>query len=112
MPPPSESAAKFQQNTVTILQHLKEIIDANDKRYEERFKAQEQAVGTAMIAQEKAVSAALLAAKEAVGKAETATDARLLGMNEFRRTVDDLVKGYMTRLEVEQRLGAMASEMT
>lgn len=51
-------------------------IEGNDKRYEQRFAAQETAV-----------SAALLSAEKAVTKAETATENRLILLNELRTGV-------------------------
>ncbi len=60
-----------------------DAMDAADKRYEQRFLAQESAVQTALVGQEKAVAAALAAQKEAVSKAEIAADKRFDSFTEL-----------------------------
>lgn len=61
--------------------HLAQIMNERDSQYRQRFDAQE-----------KAVAAALAAAKEAVVKAETASDRRFENTNEWRATVNDILK--------------------
>ncbi len=107
----ASDARALNQNTVSILQHLKELIDANDRRYQEQFESQRQAVATAMTAQEKAVRAALDASDRAVNKAETATNERLVAMNEFRAALNDQTRTYMPRLETENRLSALDEKL-
>lgn len=79
-----------------VLGRLNEL----DKRYEQRF-----------IAQEKAVVAALQAAKEAVNKAETATEKRFEGVNEFRSSLSDLTATMMPRSESTARWSALADRV-
>ena len=67
-----------------------------DRRYEQRFAAQE-----------KAVEAALTSAKEAVLKAETASEKRFEGVNEFRATLADQAATLISRAEVEQLFKAL-----
>lgn len=57
-------------------QHIREIMDERDRRYQERFEASE-----------KAVQAALASAKEAVLKAEMSVDKRIELLNELREGV-------------------------
>lgn len=95
----------------TLLEHVLAKIDANDQRYQQRFLDAQTAVNTAMSAAEKAVSAALSAAKEAVIKAETASDKRFEGVNEFRATLSDQQRTLMPRSEAELRLNAMAAQL-
>ena len=68
------------------IETLKDLMDERDKRY--------NAVAGA---QEKAVSAALAAAKEAVIKAEAAADRRFENTNEWRQTVNDLLRAQQGR---------------
>ncbi len=85
---------------VSLQEHLMAVIDGNDRRYAERFDAQENAV-----------KAALDAAALAVNKAEEATEKRLEGMNEFREQARDRDVAFLTKVEfdgyrngVEQRM--------
>lgn len=71
-----------------------------DKRYEQRFEAQE-----------KAVISALHAAKEAVSKAEVATEKRFEGVNEFRSSLSDLTATMMPRAESTARWSALAERV-
>lgn len=66
------------------------IVEANDRRYEQRFQDTKTAV-----------DAALSAAKEAVIKAEEAANKRFEGVNEFRGTLADQQRTLMPRAESE-----------
>lgn len=81
-----------------------------DRRYEQRFEAQEQAVGLALarvdkefhehLAQVRAEThAALEAADKAIAKAETATEKRFDGVNEFRGQLADQARTFIPRAE-------------
>lgn len=71
-----------------------------DKRYEQRFEAQE-----------KAVVAAITAADRAVGKAETATEKRFDGVNEFRASLSDLTATMMPRQEAMVQINNLAERI-
>lgn len=115
-----------------LAQHYNRILDAMDRRYEQRFVAQEKAVqdafeaaekavNAALVAakqmsderdsryteraasQEKAVGAALQAAKEAVEKAEKANEKRFESVNEFRSALSDQSAGFLPRNEYNAR---------
>lgn len=76
--------------TVDMLkEHVLSMISLNDKRYEERFIGQVQAVKDALAAQEKAVNAALVAAEKAVLVAETNASEWRKGANEWRQAMTD-----------------------
>lgn len=76
--------------TVDMLkEHVIAMIMLNDKRYEERFVGQVQAVKDALAAQEKAVNAALVAAEKAVNVAETNAQEWRKGANEWRQAMTD-----------------------
>lgn len=92
---------------------LVQMIAEADRRYEERFVAQNKAMEVAFTASEKAVTAALtaqkeassadlLAQKEAVGKAEIASEKRFESVNEFRASLSDAQARNISRTEVEQ----------
>lgn len=76
---------------------LEAKIDANDKRYEQRFADSEKAVNAALSAADKAVASALQAAKEAVIKAELANEKHFDSVNEFRKTLGDQANGFVTK---------------
>lgn len=84
----------------TALAHLRAVADERDRRYEQRFEAQTEAV-----------SAALTSAKEAVDKAETAATRRFESVNEFRAQLADQAGTFMPRLEAEQRIGQLAEKI-
>lgn len=90
-----------------LAQHYNRVLDAMDRRYEQRFVAQEKAVADAFNAQEKAVVAALAAAEKAVDKALASNDKRLEGMNEFRQSLTDLQSNLITRREAQALIDAV-----
>jgi hypothetical protein len=74
----------------TALAHALAIIASNDRRYQQQFDALEK--NTAM---------ALSGAERAVSKAETASEKRFDGVNEFRNTLADQQRTLMPRSEVD-----------
>lgn len=84
----------------TLREHLVALIGELDRRNIQQFEAQE-----------KAVEAALAAAKEAVLKAESASERRFEAVNEFRAVLTDQSGTFVTRTEVDQRLGAVAEKL-
>lgn len=92
------------------IDHVREIMDEREKRYNERFKcaeegvaialtAQEKATAAAFVAQEKAVAAAFASSTNAVNKAEEAQKSYNERSNEFRGQLDDQAKRLMPREE-------------
>jgi len=59
---------------VLVLEHLRELIYANDKRYHESFATSEKAVATAFMANEKATAAAFSASEKAIRDALAAVE--------------------------------------
>lgn len=86
--------------TDTLLTHLLTLLEERDRRYGQRFDDQNAAV-----------SAALAAAEKAVVKAETATERRFEGVNEFRNTLADQARDLMPRKESEQLHQAAAARL-
>ncbi len=79
---------------------LLSIINERDKYYNQRF-----------VDSEKSVSAALAAADKATAKAETSSDKRFDGVNEFRSTLKDQQINLVTRNEVEVRFKALEDKI-
>jgi hypothetical protein len=88
------------EDGVPLREHLEALINAHDRRYEQRFGDQATAV-----------QAALNAAKEAVLKAETAAEKRFESVNEFRETLDDQQRTLIPRAEAELRMNAIAARV-
>ncbi len=80
---------------------IRDLIAAADLRYEQRFRAQETAMGAAFAAQEKAIAAALAAVKEATERSAAAFESRMANTNEWRQSVDDKDRLFMPRKEAE-----------
>lgn len=85
----------------TLAAHVVYMIREADRRYEQRFAAQETAVANA-----------LAAAKEAVDKAEAATEKRFEAVNEFRAQLNDQAARLMTRDESLSRHNRTAEQIT
>lgn len=109
-----ENIVAFTWTVESVKEHFTKVIAEVDRRYEERFEAQEKAVNTALVAsekavqaafvaQEKAVTAALIAQKEAVIKAENSAEKRFESVNEFRKTLADQTATFIPRAEAIQR---------
>lgn len=77
------------------------LADAESKRVNGLFAAQETAVHAALVAQEKAVAAALAASEKAVNKAEASQQRTNEGQNEFRQQLKDQAGTFMPRSESE-----------
>ncbi len=80
----------------TLRQHLLSVMDERDRRYEQRFQAQQDAM-----------DAALVAAKEALAKNDAVLEARLQLLNEFRAAMSDRDRDFIPRTEVEVRMRAV-----
>jgi hypothetical protein len=72
------------------IESLERVLTERDRRYTERFAAQEGANKLALEAAEKAVL-----------KAENASEKRFEAVNEFRATLSDQAATFITRKEVE-----------
>lgn len=103
-----ESLLRYVTSEIHSLQRL---MEASDRRYEQRFKDSQTAVDAALNAARTAVDAALSAAKEAVHKAEMASEKRFEGVNEFRATLADQQRTLMPRTEAEIRMIAIEKQI-
>ena len=93
------------------IEHLKDLIASADKRYEQRFDAQEKAVGAALASVERAGATALAAAKEAVNKSEASTNDRLALHNGLQQRLDGQTATFPTRKEVEQNFSSLTERL-
>jgi len=104
MAPPAWTFATLYLHLRDKINHveasIRDKIDSNDLRYEQR-----------QVNGEKAVDAALKAAKEAVTKAETASEKRFDSVNEFRAALSDQAGTLMSKAEAEPRLAALAEKI-
>ena len=79
---------------------LEKMLDEREDRTKERF-----------VALDKNISTAIAAADKAVGKAESATERRFEGVNEFRQTLADQASLLMPRAEYLVQHGALAEKL-
>jgi hypothetical protein len=86
---------------VALKEYFERILREVDIRYSQRFDAQERAV-----------AAALAAAKEAVGKAEAATERRLEGVNEFRKSLEDQQNTFVRQDVADARYKSMEDRIS
>jgi hypothetical protein len=99
---------------VSLREHLEALLAEKDKRDQQRFAAQGEALTAALLSQEKAVQTAMIAAEKAVTKAETANEKRFESVNEFRQTLSDQTASFPSRVELQalaQRVTDLATRM-
>jgi len=96
-----EKSQSEQWTPALVLQHIKALLAHNDRRYEERFTAQKEAVKDALAAQEKAVNAALAAAEKAVAVAERNAEQWRAGANEWRGSMTDRERNFVAKSEFD-----------
>ena len=87
--------------------YIDRFLEERDRRYTERFEAQNAALNAAFLAADKAVQAALLAAEKAVIKAEVAAERRFESVNEFRGQLADQAKTFLPRQEYDVQHAAL-----
>lgn len=94
-----------------VMEYLKSLLEAGDKRYEERFNAQQTSVKEALAAAEKAVNAALIASEKAILVAEVNSEKWRANANEWRSAMDDREAKFATQSEVDLQIRAMANRL-
>jgi hypothetical protein len=87
---------------------LRDLLNAGDLRYQQRFDSQTKALDAALAAAKEAVQTALVAAEKATSKAEVAADKRFDSVNEFRSQLADQAATFIPRAESEARMNALA----
>jgi uncharacterized tellurite resistance protein B-like protein len=102
------------------IDHLRDLVDERDRRYEQRYEASQRALDAALLAADRAVQAALQAAKEAVIKAELSADKRFELLNELRtgvatteqlESLEKIVNGLKEQLDKSAGRGAGVSAL-
>lgn len=93
------------------MRRLEALIDERDRKYNERFNAQQLAVTSAFVASEKAVEAAFKSSQEAITKSEVSmekrADASYVSLNDLQRQLTAL----MPRAEAENRIAATTEKI-
>jgi len=89
------------------IERLEETLEERDRRYEDRFKAQETAVANAFAAQKELTNSVFNSSEKAISKAESAQSEYNLRSNEFRGQLDDQAKRLMSRDEALGRFEAI-----
>ena|ERR1700684_3092299 len=97
-------------NFETFKEYVDELFAAKDLRDSQRFEAQKEALAAALAAAEKANITALAAAEKAVTKAEVAAEKRFDAVNEFRRTLSDIVATFMPRAETMALIAGLTKD--
>jgi hypothetical protein len=83
-----------------IREYLERIIDEKDRQYQQRFRAADAAVASALLAQKEATAAAFAASESAIRKAEEAQREYNVRSNEFRGQLGDQAKQLAPRAEM------------
>lgn len=94
----------------TLFAHLTALVGEVDRRYEQRFDGQREALAAAFTAADRAILEAdrryeqrFDSQEKAIAKAEAANERRFEGVNEFRDQLRDQAALFMPRAESEAR---------
>ncbi len=93
------------------LDKLESFYEERDRRYEDRFKAQEMATSAAISASEKLTASAFAASKEAISKAETAQNTYNHSHNDLTRKMDSQYKEMLPRPESDIKFKAQEDKL-
>ncbi len=107
----SEQEKRFVLALSALDERISLRFDLAEQARQIALTAQETAMRTALAAQEKLVSAALESAVKAVTKAETASEKRFEGVNEFRAALSDQQRNLMSRTEASALLQGMQDKL-
>jgi hypothetical protein len=91
---------------------FRQQVDDLRRMLDERYATQTKALDAAFKAAEQAVAVALANAEKATVKAETASERRFEGVNEFREQLQLIINTFMSRVETEARLIALSDRIT
>jgi hypothetical protein len=104
----------FNERTIRFndeFKAIRDLLSEMDRRYEQRFIAQQEAIQAALLAQKEAVNAALTAADRALSKAELASEKRFEGVNEFRAALSDQARELMPRGEAQTLISSLSAKV-
>ncbi len=88
-------ADEHRRELAAMRELLEARIDAIAQLLDERYATQTKALDAAFVSAEKAVGVALASAEKAVTKAESATEIRFQGVNEFRQQLADQAATFL-----------------
>ena len=111
-PPRDEPRVISEWSIDTLYVHLSRIVEELDKRLSGVIEGRSQLVNTAIKSVEQSAQAALSASEKATTKAEASSEKRFEGTNEWRATVQDLIKDTVSRTEVDAKMLAVDKEMS
>lgn len=94
----------------TLRVHLLTLIEGNDKRYNQEFDNQKQAVKDALAAQKEQTSAAFQSSEKAIVKAEASQTTYNQGHNDLSRKMEDQYKALVPTAEHRADINALKSE--
>lgn len=89
---------------------IRSLLAETDRRYEQRFEAQEKAVMSALAAAKEAVSAALAAAEKATNKAEADVEKWRQANNEWRAAMLDREVKFVQRPEFDSEIRGLETK--
>jgi hypothetical protein len=95
----------------TLKEFLISLITSNDKRYQESFESQRQAVKDALAAQKELTTAAFNSSEKAIVKAEDAQRDYNQRSNEFRGQLDDQAQTLMPRTETNVLIAGLNDKL-
>jgi len=95
----------------TALDHVLSLLAASDKRYEQRFEAQEKAIHAALMSVKEQTKNSFDASEKAIVKAEEAQKAYNQSHNDLARKMDDQSKATMPRTETESRFRSLEEKI-
>jgi hypothetical protein len=103
---------------IPLKEHLLKLIESNDKRYNERFEAQDKAVAAALAAQKELTSAAFASSEKAIVKAEDSQRTYNAGHNDLSRKMEEqyklmvpLTEHKADLLNMEKRMDRMGEDV-
>lgn len=107
-----DTLAQFLQRQLDDMRRmLDERYATQTKAVDAAFLAQQTAMQTALTSAERAVQTAMVSAEKAVIKAETAANDRFSSVNEFRAQLTDQAATFVSRVEADARIGALAEKL-
>ncbi len=110
--PPEDGGPSLREYAEVRFNLLQEIIEKQARRYDEVLSERDTRYQQRFDATEKYVSAGFLSAEKAITKAETATEKRFEGVNEFRAQLSDQQRTFMPRGEQERMQSAISDRIT
>ncbi len=90
---------------------FEKLMDERDRRYDEQFRAQKEAVAAALTAQKEQTGAAFAASEKAIVKAENSQTEYNVRSNEFRGQLGDQANRLLPRAEADTRFGAFEKQI-